>query len=798
MNEERSTNAKPERKTDIPNVDAINTSSKDLAKLTTQNTIPGEINRPDMPAESIPEHPIELSEQLEPIANLIDTLVRSGKKYDLKKIEQAFLYANEMHAGQFRVSGEPYISHPIAVAEIVASLGLDTDSICAALLHDTVEDCSDKTNLVTIREKFGDDVAMLVDGLTKLVHLNIEDKEEAEIENLRKMFLAMSKDIRVIFIKLCDRLHNMRTLYAKPEQKRRITALETMHVFAPLAHRLGMQRIKQELEQLALSYLDPIGFEEVRRDIDRKYGQNRDFIGKTKENVAERLKEYGIKFTLEGRVKSVYSIYKKMYNQNKSFDEIYDFYAIRIIVDTEIECYTVLGIIHEMYKSMPGRFKDYISTPKPNMYRSLHTTVIGRDGIPFEVQIRTWEMHHIAEYGICAHWKYKSGATSQAEIDQKLQWVAKLLDSDKDTRDPDEFMRTLKIDLYQDETFVYTPKGDVIVLPQGATLIDFAYAIHSEVGNKMVGAKINGAIAPIDSVPKNGEIVEIITSGASRGPSRDWLKIVKTGEARNKIRQWFKREQRSENIVVGRAEIEKEIRKMGRVANDSQVDEIAENVAKRIGIKCAEDLYNTIGYGGLSTAKIAGKLRDETDRVVKADVPEEQITDVSQVKTVEMPNSAKHKSTGGIVIDGEAGCQVKFAKCCNPLPGDNVIGFITKGFGVSIHKADCPNVLAAMNKEVDKNRFVSAWWDIPSNSEKTMYEAMIQIYANDELGLLATISTALAEMRVSILSINSQKCSGDSMILNLSISCKNTDHVNSIVSRLKAIPGVVDVVRGFS
>lgn len=798
MNEERSTNVKPERKTDIPNVDAINTSSKDLAKLTTQNTIPGEINRPDMPAENIPEHPIELSEQLEPIANLIDTLVRSGKKYDLKKIEQAFLYANEMHAGQFRVSGEPYISHPIAVAEIVASLGLDTDSICAALLHDTVEDCSDKTNLVTIREKFGDDVAMLVDGLTKLVHLNIEDKEEAEIENLRKMFLAMSKDIRVIFIKLCDRLHNMRTLYAKPEQKRRITALETMHVFAPLAHRLGMQRIKQELEQLALSYLDPIGFEEVRRDIDRKYGQNRDFIGKTKENVAERLKEYGIKFTLEGRVKSVYSIYKKMYNQNKSFDEIYDFYAIRIIVDTEIECYTVLGIIHEMYKSMPGRFKDYISTPKPNMYRSLHTTVIGRDGIPFEVQIRTWEMHHIAEYGICAHWKYKSGATSQAEIDQKLQWVAKLLDSDKDTRDPDEFMRTLKIDLYQDETFVYTPKGDVIVLPQGATLIDFAYAIHSEVGNKMVGAKINGAIAPIDSVPKNGEIVEIITSGASRGPSRDWLKIVKTGEARNKIRQWFKREQRSENIVVGRDEIEKEIRKMGRVVNDSQVDEIAENVAKRIGIKCAEDLYNTIGYGGLSTAKIAGKLRDETDRVVKADVPEEQITDVSQVKTVEMPNSAKHKSTGGIVIDGEAGCQVKFAKCCNPLPGDNVIGFITKGFGVSIHKADCPNVLAAMNKEVDKNRFVSAWWDIPSNSEKTMYEAMIQIYANDELGLLATISTALAEMRVSILSINSQKCSGDSMILNLSISCKNTDHVNSIVSRLKAIPGVVDVVRGFS
>ena len=755
----------------------------------------GRIDQPDLPPEVVPPHAIQLTDDLEPIANLIDTLVRSGKKYDLKKIERAFLYAAELHSGQFRVSGEPYISHPVAVAEIVASLGLDTDSICAALLHDTVEDCSEKTNLITIRERFGDDVAMLVDGLTKLVQLNIEDKEEAEIENLRKMFLAMSRDIRVIFIKLCDRLHNMRTLYAKPEQKRRITALETMHVFAPLAHRLGMQRIKQELEQLALSYLDPIGFEEVRRDIDRKYGQNRDFIGKTKENVAAKLKEYGIDFALEGRVKSVYSIYKKMYNQNKSFDEIYDFYAIRIIVDTEIECYTVLGIIHEMYKSMPGRFKDYISTPKPNMYRSLHTTVIGRDGIPFEVQIRTWEMHHVAEYGICAHWKYKSGATSQADIDKKLQWVAKLLDSDKDTRDPDEFMRTLKIDLYQDETFVYTPKGDVIVLPQGATLIDFAYAIHSEVGNKMVGAKINGAIAPIDSVPKNGEIVEIITSGASRGPSRDWLKIVKTGEARSKIRQWFKREERSENILVGRSEVERELKRLGKSLTEQQFDEVSENVAKRIGIKCAEDLYNTIGYGGLSSAKISGKLRDEAERLLGAQEPEQKITDVSQIKTVEKP-AQKHSGAGGIVIDGAAGCQVKLAKCCNPLPGDQVVGFITKGFGVSIHKADCPNVISGMKKPEDKDRFVSAWWDLPEASSKSAsFEAMIRIYARDELGLLATITTALAEMRVAILSINSQKCSGGSMILNLSIACRNTDHVNSIVSRLKSIPGIIDVVR---
>lgn len=739
---------------------------------------------------------LSLDPQYEPIANLIDMLVKTGKKYDIPKIQRAYLYAAELHAGQFRVSGEPYISHPVAVAEIVAGLELDTDSICAALLHDTVEDCSEKTSLDAIKSQFGDDVAMLVDGLTKLVQLNIEDKEDKEIENLRKMFLAMSKDIRVIFIKLCDRLHNMRTLYAKPEPKRRITALETMHVFAPLAHRLGMQRIKQELEQLALSFLDPIGFEEVQKDIDRKFGMNRDFIGKTKENVAAKLSEYGIKFTLEGRVKSVYSIYKKMYNQNKSFDEIYDFYAIRIIVDTELECYTVLGIIHEMYKSMPGRFKDYISTPKPNMYRSLHTTVIGRDGIPFEVQIRTWDMHHIAEYGICAHWKYKSGTTSQEDIDKKLQWVAKLLDSDKDTRDPDEFMRTLKIDLYQDETFVYTPKGDVIALPQGATLIDFAYAIHSQVGNKMVGAKINGAIAPIDTVPENGMIVEIITSNASKGPSRDWLKIVKTGEARSKIRQWFKREQRSENIVVGRDELARELRKYNRQFTESQLDTIAGNVAARIGIKTAEDLYNTIGYGGLSVTKIAGKLRDEFDRVVAPEEEEMPITDISQIKVAE-PH--KHHHGNGIIIDGAAGCQVKFAKCCNPLPGDNVVGFITKGFGVSIHKADCPNVLAGMKKPEDHDRWVSAYWETASPFERAaVYEANLQIYANDELGLLAHITTALADMRVSILNINSQKCSDGSMILNISVACKNTDHVVSIVSRLKQIAGVVDVKRGFS
>ena len=491
-----------------------------------------------------------LAEELKPIEQLLVALESSNRKYDLEKIKKAFLYADDMHKGQMRQSGEPYITHPISVAEIVVSLGLDTDSVCAAFLHDTVEDCPEKTNLDEITRIFGSDVALLVDGVTKIKSINVEDKEETHIENIRKMLLAMSKDIRVIFIKLCDRMHNMRTLYVKKDAKRRATALETMHVYAPLAHRLGMQRVKQELENYALQYLDPFGYDEVKGHIDEKFGKNASFIENIKNHVASKLEQTNINYKLKGRVKTVYSVYRKMYNQNKSFDEIYDFYAMRIIVDTELECYTVLGLIHEMYKSVPGRFKDYISTPKPNLYQSLHTTVIGKDGIPFEVQIRTREMHHVAEYGIAAHWKYKSGEKSSADIDKKLDWISKLIDTETETSDPDEFLHAFKIDIFHDETFVFTPKGDVVALPQGATLIDFAYSIHTGVGNKMVGAKINGRIAPIDSAPKNGDIVEVITSNSSKGPSRDWLNIVKTSEARNKIRQWFKKEKRSEKILL--------------------------------------------------------------------------------------------------------------------------------------------------------------------------------------------------------------------------------------------------------
>ncbi len=739
----------------------------------------------------------------EGIDRLLDMLRATGKKYDLDKIQKAYEYAAGLHAGQRRASGEAYITHPVAVAEIVAGLELDTDSICAALLHDTVEDCGEKTNQKEIAKRFGPDVAMLVDGLTKIVTLQVADKEEAHIENLRKMLLAMSKDVRVIFIKLCDRLHNMRTLDAKPEAKQRLTALETMQVYAPLAHRLGMQKIKQELENLSLRYLDPIGYAEVQKHIESKYGQNLDFIESIRSMVNEKLKESNIHFTLEGRIKTVYSIYKKMYNQNKSFDQIYDFYAMRIIVDTELECYTVLGIIHEMFKSVPGRFKDYISLPKPNMYRSLHTTVIGRDGIPFEVQIRTWKMHHVAEYGIAAHWKYKSGATSKEEMDKKLEWIARLIETEDGTRDPEEFMKALKIDISQDEVFVFTPKGDVRTLPQGATVIDFAYAIHTEVGNRMIGAKINGMIVPIDRVLNSGEIVEILTasSSAGHGPSRDWLSIVKTGEARNKIRQWFKRERRSENIQVGHSALDVEIRRLAPRLSDTKRQELVNTVAQKNGYNTADDLYNIIGYGELPVSKIMPRIQEELN-AIQTEEQEEATAhpDMTVDEVVTVPRPRHLKANSGIVVDGAEGCVVKFAKCCNPLPGDEVVGFVTKGYGISIHKKDCPNAVQGMSNPGMEDRWKQAHWEQDGDSEstKSVYEALLQVHTIDTVGVLADISGALADMKVSILAINSQKASGGRAIMNLKISCKNVDHYNSIVSRLRSLENVVDVVRGFT
>ena len=729
---------------------------------------------------------------------LLSFLAATNKKYDTDMIIRAYEYAKALHEGQYRVSGEPYISHPVAVATIVANLELDTDSICAALLHDTVEDCSEKTNLKEIEKQFGKNVAVLVDGLTKLVQLNIDDKEEAHIENIRKMLLAMANDVRVIFIKLCDRLHNMRTLSVKPDPKRRSTALETMQVYAPLAHRLGMQKIKQELENLGLSYLDPIGYEEIQEYIEEKYGEHLGFIESVRSAVASNLSDNKINFTLEGRIKSVYSIYRKMYNQNKNFDEIYDFYALRIIVDTELECYTALGIIHEMFKSIPGRFKDYISTPKPNMYRSLHTTVIGRDGIPFEVQIRTWDMHHIAEYGVAAHWKYKSGERSKEDMDKRLEWIAKLIETEDDARDPDEFMNALKTDIFQDETFVFTPKGDVIALPQGATVIDFAYAIHSGVGNSMIGAKINGMIVPIDRVPENGEIIEILTSSASKGPSRDWLNIAKTSSARTKIRGWFKREKRADNIVAGKEMIDAEFKRFGRSYTEAQRNEIVAAVGQKLGFMSADDFYNTLGYGGITVSKAAIKLKEEFDKIVKAPVVEEPKKDIKaeDVKTVTPKNV---KSNSGIVVDGADGCLVKFARCCNPLPGDDVIGFITKGYGISIHKSDCPNVIMGINNPDTKDRWLEAHWENQDgHSSSDVYEAQLKIHVYDRIGIIADITVALSEMKVFILQINTLNGQSDKSTVNLKICCKNVAHYHSIVSKLKSLDGVIDVTRGFS
>ena len=555
--------------------------------------------------------------------------------------------------------------------------------------------------------------------------------------------------------------------------------------------------MKHELEDLGIFYLDPIGYAEVKNDIQKKFGQTRDLIENVRKHIEGRLAENKIKFSLEGRVKSVYSIYKKMYNQNKSFDEIYDFYAIRIIVDTELECYTVLGIIHEMFSSIPGRFKDYISTPKANMYRSLHTTVIGRDGIPFEVQIRTWDMHHEAEYGVAAHWKYKSGEHSnKEEIDKKLEWIARLIETEDDARDPDEFLQAIKTDIFQDETYIFTPKGDLIALPQGSTVIDFAYAIHSAVGNKMVGAKINGMIVPIDRVPQNGEIVEILTSSSSKGPSRDWLKIVRTSEARSKIRQWFKKEKRADNIVVGKGIVDAELRHIGRSFTEAQRNEIVSNVSQRAGFSTADDLFNALGYGGLAITKIALRVKDEFDRVIKPEEEPAPIVTVDQVKVVDKPKNIK--SNSGIVVDGESGCLVKFAKCCNPLPGDEVVGFITKGYGISIHKVNCPNVISAKARGEDAGRWVDAHWEQGGVASRTdVYEAILQLHVVDRLGLIADVTSVLAEMKVPILSINSQKRTNSRAIINMKISCRNIEHYQLIVDKLINLDGVQDVVRGF-
>lgn len=712
-----------------------------------------------------------------------------GTTVNGEKINKAYEYASRMHEGQKRDSGEPYIVHPLSVALICAELNMDTDSICAALLHDVIEDCSDKTNFNELEKEFGHEVAMIVDGITKLVNINFENKQEENLENLRKMFFAMSKDVRVIFVKLADRVHNMRTLSHKREERQRAIALETMHVYAPIAHRLGIHKIKQELEDLALRYLDPIGYKEIQQAVEKKFGENKDFLEIAKLKVAEKLSKYNLKFSIVGRVKTIYSVYRKIYNQHKDFDEIYDFYAIRVLVDTELDCYTALGIVHEEFNFMPGRFKDYISTPKPNLYRSIHTTVIGQSGVPFEVQFRTWDMHQTAEYGLAAHWKYKSGETSEQSFDEKLQWIRTLVDTVSGVDDPDEFFRPLKVDFFEDEIFVFTPKGDVVDLPSGSTLIDFAYHIHSAVGNRMVGAKINGKIAPIDTVLETGCIVEIITSSTSKGPGRDWLKIVKTGEAKSKIRQFFKKERRSENIVVGKAEIDKELRKYSKQLSESQKEEIVRNICERIGVQGPDDLYNNIGYGGFSVSKVSTKLKDEVERVIGKSEEKEEIRIPETVKP--------DKTTGnsGVIVDSVGNLEVKFARCCSPLPGDNIIGFVTRGHGVSIHKYDCPNVAIGLENPSQKDRWLVATWAEKQLREKKRFEAGLKIFMDRGPDAFRNVTSGIAALNVDMTSFSMVEGS-DVLTAEVTVKCENLESLNMIMNGIKKIKGVISVKRG--
>lgn len=712
-----------------------------------------------------------------------------GTSVNGEKINKAYEYALRMHEGQKRDSGEPYIVHPLSVALICAELNMDTDSICAALLHDVIEDCSDKTSYGEIEKEFGSEVAMIVDGITKLVNINFENKQEENLENLRKMFFAMSKDVRVIFVKLADRVHNMRTLGHKREERQRAIALETMHVYAPIAHRLGIHKIKQELEDLALRYLDPIGYKEIQNAVEKKFGENKDFLEIAKLKVAEKLSKYNLKFSIVGRVKTIYSVYRKIYNQHKEFDEIYDFYAIRVLVDSEIDCYTALGIVHEEFHFMPGRFKDYISTPKPNLYRSIHTTVIGQSGVPFEVQFRTWDMHQTAEYGLAAHWKYKSGETSEQSFDEKLQWIRTLVDTVSGVDDPDEFFRPLKVDFFEDEIFVFTPKGDVVDLPAGSTLIDFAYHIHSAVGNRMVGGKINGKIAPIDTVLETGCIVEVITSSNSKGPGRDWLKIVKTGEARSKIRQFFKKERRTENIAVGKAEIEKEIRKYTKHLNESQKEEIIRNICERIGVQEADDLYNNIGYGGFSISKISAKIKDEVERVSGKSEEKEEV----RVPDIVKPD--KITGNSGVIVDSVGNLEVKFARCCSPLPGDNIIGFVTRGHGVSIHKYDCPNVALGLENPSQRDRWLVANWADKHVREKRRFEAGLKIFMDKTPDSFKNVTSGISALNIDMTSFSMTENS-DVLTAEITVKCENLESLNVIMNGIRKIKGVISVKRG--
>lgn len=699
----------------------------------------------------------------------------------VKKIEDAYAFAKDAHKSQLRSSGEPYIIHPLEVALILMDLGLDVDTIVAGLLHDVVEDTG--VPIEELTDLFGAEVARLVDGVTKLGKIAYKTKEEQQAENLRKMFLAMAKDIRVIIIKLADRLHNLRTLEYVNDEKQREKAYETLEIYAPLAHRLGIFKIKWELEDTSLRYIDPKGYYDLVEKIASKRKEREEYIQEVIKTLAEKLEEMNIEAEIEGRPKHFYSIYKKMYMQHKDFEQIYDLLAVRVIVDTVKDCYGVLGVAHTLWKPIPGRFKDYIAVPKPNMYQSLHTTVIGPRGELFEIQIRTWEMHRTAEYGIAAHWKYKEGKKSSSDFDEKLAWLRHLLEWQSDLKDAREFMETLKIDLFTDEVFVFTPKGDVVDLRRGATPLDFAYAIHSAVGNKCVGAKVNGRIVPLDYNLETGDIVEILTSSSSNGPSRDWLNIVKTSQAKNKIKQFFKKERREENIVKGKEMLEREARRQGYSLSQLLQKDWSEAVWRKYGFNSAEDMYSALGYGGITTNQILFRLIDEYKKVNQPDV--EDIIPKDEVKPKREPTT----SDKGVKVKGIDNIMIRYSKCCNPVPGDDIIGYITRGRGVSIHRADCINL---NDPSVEQLRLIEVSW---VDEYKASFSSEIQIIARDRQMLLADITKAISDMKITVTAISARTTRNKQAIINIMVEINDIEQLKRVIKQFKKIDEVIDVFR---
>ena len=711
-------------------------------------------------------------------ASMMQAVQRYAPSADLEEIQKAYEYADRKHKNQLRKSGEPYIIHPLAVAEIVAEIGLDTDAIVAALLHDCLEDTD--ASFDEISHMFGQTVAELVEGVTKLTRVQYSTTEEQQMENLRKMFMAMSKDIRVILIKIADRLHNTRTLQYQTPAKQISKSMETMEIYAPLAHRLGMQKIKWELEDVSLQYLDPEGYQQIIDYLHENEASAQNFMNAIQSKITDRLASVGIHGSIYGRVKHTYSIYRKMRAQNKTIDELYDLYAFRVIVDNIADCYNVLGHIHDLFNPIPGRFKDYISTPKPNMYQSLHTTVIGSQGIPFEVQIRTWEMHQTAEYGVAAHWKYKQNVGEGSE--KEFEWVRRLLENQQDT-EADDYIHSLKVDMFDDEVFVFTPKGKVMSLPSGSTPIDFAYAIHSAVGNTMIGAKVNNRIASYDQVLHNGDIVEVLTSKSAKGPSRDWLNICRSNQARIKIKQWFKKEKRDENIIRGKASFESELRRISVDSDILQNDDVRSAVLKRVSFESLDDMYAAIGFGGITAVKAVNRIKDELTKATRAQ-KEPQL----QIK----PPAAPASSNSGVIVEDIGSCMIKFSRCCTPVPGDDIIGFITKGYGVSIHRRDCPNAKQAADPS-QSGRWVRVTW---AEQPDALFSTSLELETKDRDGMMLDIATVLTSLRVRITEMTARSLPGGVGILNVSFPVHNLTELDNIRARLRGISGVVEVRRG--